>query len=120
MASIVDDVQIVKNNSAAVYWPEYAFNGIGDYIPGQGYQIRMHNAISSYTFPDVDGERLEMTPTVPAWVHDLPILNHPNDTRSLVKVVNMLGQEVNPAEQFIGEILLYLYSDGSTEKLMVE
>jgi len=120
MASIVDDVQIVKNNSAAVYWPEYAFNGIGDYIPGQGYQIRMHNAISSYTFPDVDGERLEMNPTVPAWVHDLPILNHPNDTRSLVKVVNMLGQEVNPAEQFIGEILLYLYSDGSTEKLMVE
>ena len=120
MASIVDDVQIVKNNSAAVYWPEYAFNGIGDYIPGQGYQIRMHNAISSYTFQDVDGERLEMTPTVPAWVHDLPILNHPNDTRSLVKVVNMLGQEVNPTEQFIGEILLYLYSDGSTEKLMVE
>ena len=116
MASIVDDLQIVKNNDAKVYWPEYGFNGIGDYIPGQGYQIRMSNGISSYTFPDVGGMRVELQPTVPEWVYDLPILNHPNDTRSLVKVVNMLGREVDPSSQFSGEVLLYLYSDGTTEK----
>ena len=120
MASIVEDVQIVKNNAAQVFWPEFGFNGIGDFTPGLGYQIRMFNAVNAYTLPDVGGERLEMINTVPAWVYDLPVLNHPNDTKSLVKVVNMLGQEVNPEEQFVGEILLYLYSDGSTEKLIVE
>jgi hypothetical protein len=117
---IVEDVQIVKDNSANVYWPEYGFNGIGDFIPGQGYQIRMHNEVSSYTFPDVDGLRIDLTETVPAYVYDLPILNHPNDIKSLVKVVNMLGQEVNPTNQFTGEVLLYLFNDGTTEKRIVE
>ena len=117
---IVDDVQIVKNNAANVYWPEYGFNGIGDFIPGQGYQIRMYNEVSSYTFPDVDGLRINLTATVPAYVYDLPVLNHPNDIKSLVRVVNMLGQEVNPDDQFNGEVLLYLYNDGTTEKRIVE
>ena len=80
----------------------------------------MYNNLDGYTFPDVGGQRIELTPTVPDWVHDLPILNHPNDTRSLVKVINMLGQEVDPNTQFTGEILLYLYSDGTTEKRMTE
>jgi hypothetical protein len=120
LSSIVSDVQIVKNNAAAVYWPEYSFNGIGDFIPGQGYQIRMINALNSYTFPDVGNQRIELSPTVPQWVQDLPILNHPNDIRSLVRVVNMLGQQVDPNTQFKGEIILYLYNDGTTEKRMVE
>jgi bisphosphoglycerate-dependent phosphoglycerate mutase len=41
---------------------------------------------------------------------------HPNDIRSLVKVVNMLGQEVNPAHQAKGTPLMYLYNDASVEK----
>ena len=45
---------------------------------------------------------------------------HPNDIRTLVRVVNMLGQEVVPANQFAGEVLLYLYNDGTVEKKMVE
>jgi hypothetical protein len=120
MASVLSDLQIVKNNDAKVYWPEYGFNGIGNYIPGQGYQIRMSSSVLDYTFPDVRGQRVELSPRVPAWVHDLPVLNHPNDTRTLVKVVNMLGQEVDPSSQFKGEVLLYLYSDGTTEKLLVK
>ena len=120
LAAVVDNVQIVKNNAAAVYWPEYSFNGIGDFIPGQGYQIRMLNALPNYTFPDVGGQRIELTPSVPEWVHDLPILNHPNDIKSLVKVVNLFGQEVDPEIQFKGEVLLYLYSDGSTEKRLAQ
>ena len=120
LASIVSNVQIVKNNSAAVYWPEYSFNGIGDFIPGQGYQIRMIDALNNYTFPDVGSQRIELTPSVPEWVHELPVLNHPNDIRSLVRVVNMLGQQVDPSTQFKGEILLYLYNDGTTEKRIVK
>ena len=120
MASVVDDLQIVKNNDAKVYWPEYGFNGIGNYIPGQGYQIRMSSGIDNYTFPDVGSQRIELHPTVPNWVYDLPILNHPNDTKTLVKVVNMLGREVIPSHQFKGEVLLYLYSDGTTEKRLAK
>mgnify|MGYP006142227429 CR=1 FL=1 len=120
LSEIVDEVQIVKNNSASVYWPEYGFNGIGDFIPGQGYQIRMFNQVNDYTFPDVDGQRVHLTPTVPSYVHELPILNHPNDIKSLVRVVNMLGQEVNVNEQFKGDIVLYLYNDGTTEKRIIE
>ena len=110
----------MKNNDADVFWPEYGFNGIGDFIPGQGYQILMLNSIFDYSYPDVSGERVEMNPTVPYWVHDLPILCHPNDSKSLVKVVNMLGQEVDIKSQFKGELLLHLYSDGSVEKHVVE
>ena len=100
VADIVDDIEIVKNNDAKVYWPEFGFNGIGDFVPGQGYQIKTTAAISNYTWPDVSGQRVEMTPTVPAWAFEMDAELHPNDIRSLVKVVNMLGQEVNAKDQF--------------------
>ena len=61
LEGIVEYIEIVKNNDAAVYWPEYGFNGIGDFIPGQGYQIRMFNAVDNYSFPDVGGLRIELT-----------------------------------------------------------
>lgn len=35
-------IQIVKNNSAQVFWPEYNFNSIGNLQPGQGYQVRVY------------------------------------------------------------------------------
>ena len=120
VADIVDDIEIVKNNDAKVYWPEFGFNGIGDFVPGQGYQIKTKAAISNYTWPDVSGQRVEMTPTVPAWAFEMDAELHPNDIRSLVKVVNMLGQEVNAKDQFTGEVLLHLYNDGTVEKRIVK
>ena len=120
LLDVVNQVQIVKNNAADVYWPEFSFNGIGNFIPGQGYQIRMFTALEDYTFPDVNDERIYLSPTVPNYVYDLPILTHPNDIKTLVKVVNMLGQEVGVERQFKGDVLLYLYNDGSVEKRMVE
>ena len=38
--SIVDNVIITKNNSGQAYMVEFDFNGIGDMIVGQGYQIK--------------------------------------------------------------------------------
>ena len=120
LLDVVNQVQIVKNNAADVYWPEFGFNGIGNFIPGQGYQIRMFSELNDYTFPDVNGERIYLSPSVPNYVYDLPILTHPNDVKTLVKVVNMLGQEVTVEQQFKGDVLLYLYNDGSVEKRMIE
>ena len=41
---------------------------------------------------------------------------HPNDVKTLVRVVNTLGQEVQPENEFEGRILYYLYNDGSVAK----
>ena len=48
MSNHVQWIQIVKNNDAKVYWPEFEFNGIGDLIPGQGYQIKVTEAIEDF------------------------------------------------------------------------
>lgn len=113
-----DKIHLIKNNNAAVYWPEFGFNSLGTLEPGQGYQIRMYEEYLDYTFPYIPGERLEVSPTIPQWAIDMEVPTHPNDLRSLVRVVNMVGQEVNPDDVFKGEVLLYLYSDGSVEKLV--
>ena len=39
----INDIKIVKNNAAQVWWPEFNFNGIGDMQPGEGYQVKMLN-----------------------------------------------------------------------------
>jgi hypothetical protein len=41
---------------------------------------------------------------------------HPNDIRTLVRVINMFGQEVNPKIESKGEVLLFMYNDGTVEK----
>jgi len=120
LSSIELSIEIVKDNDASVYWPEFGFNGIGDFIPGQGYQIKTNAATANYTWPNINGERIDMSPTVPQWAADMEVDVHPNDIRSLVKVVNMLGQEVNVEDQFTGEVVLYLYNDGTVEKKIVQ
>ena len=114
-----NSLHLIKNNSAQVYWPEFGFNSLGTVEPGQGYQVRMYYSFDDFVFPELgEGERLEVNPQVPDWVHEMVVPTHPNDLRSLVSVVNMLGQEVDPDDVFKGEVLLYLYSDGSVEKMI--
>lgn len=36
----VSDISIVKNNEGRAYIPEFEFNGVGKFFPGQGYQIK--------------------------------------------------------------------------------
>jgi len=123
--AVQDNINIVKNNEGLFYWPDFLFDGLGMMEPGQGYQVRVKDATngkSDFIFShaiNADDYRV-LSPTVPAWAIEMDVQNHPNDVRTLVRVVNMLGQEVNPTEQFNGEILLYMYNDGSVEKIMVD
>ena len=112
---IDDDIEIVKNNLGETYWPQFGYNGIGDLIPGQGYQLRLTQAHTDFVFEPCTDCRISLTPTVPQWAIDMDIPVHPNDIRTLVRVVNLSGQEVNP-EYVKGEVLLYLYNDGTVEK----
>ena len=115
---IVDVLSVVKNNAGEVYWPEFGFNGIGDLIPGQGYQVLMDDYYEGFVFENLNGLRVELSPTIPQWAIDVDVYIHPNDIKTLVRVVNNLGQEVNPDDEFKGAILYYLFNDGSVEKLV--
>ena len=112
---ISDKLEIVKNNLGMVYLVEWDFNGIGDLIPGQGYQVKVSEAISGYTFPITD-LRINLTPSVPKWALDMEVELHPNDIRTLVRVVNELGQEVDPSMTPNGTVLFYIYNDATVEK----
>ena len=70
-------------------------------------------------YPDTGGQRIELTPTVPQWVLDMPVELHPNDIRSLVKTVNLLGQEIELNDSAKGSTVIFLYSDGSVEKRII-
>jgi hypothetical protein len=114
--AVQENINIVKNNEGLFYWPDFLFDGLGMLEPGQGYQVRVKDATSGksdFVFDDsiAPGENRILNPTVPSWALDMEVENHPNDIRTLVRVVNMLGQEVVPAEQFAGEVLLYLFND---------
>ena len=115
---IIDVLSVVKNNAGEVYWPEFGFNGIGDLIPGQGYQVLMDDYYEGFVFENLNGLRVELSPTIPQWAIDMDVYMHPNDIKTLVRVVNNLGQEVNPDDEFKGAILYYLFNDGSVEKLV--
>ena len=41
LSSCVDQVVIAKDGFGAAYLPQWDFNGIGNLLPGQGYQIKM-------------------------------------------------------------------------------
>lgn len=52
LSGIVDQLFILKNNDGLIYWPIYDFNGIGNLIPGQGYQVKMKDEVEGFYFPN--------------------------------------------------------------------
>jgi hypothetical protein len=56
-----DVVQLLKDNDAHVWWPEFEFNGMGQMLPGQGYQLRCHEA---FTIPVSNTVNISNPPVV--------------------------------------------------------
>ena len=57
LAPVVDNVIIAKNNAGSAYLVEWGFNGVGDLVVGQGYQIKTDAAVTleicgDYAFPE--------------------------------------------------------------------
>ena len=46
MAPYEDKIYIIKDNNGSQYWPANNYNGIGDFIPGGGYQIKAYESFS--------------------------------------------------------------------------
>ena len=52
LSNYVESIIITKDNNGNVYMPEFGFNGIGDYIQGYGYQIKLTEAIEGFSLCD--------------------------------------------------------------------
>ena len=48
LESISEYVVIAKDAVGNAYLPEWGFNGIGDFTPGYGYQIKIADSIENY------------------------------------------------------------------------
>ena len=52
LSNHTESIIITKANNGNVYMPEFGFNGIGDFTPGFGYQIKLTEAIDSFSLCD--------------------------------------------------------------------
>ena len=52
LSAHTDKIIIVKNNLGQAYLTEFAFNGIGDFSPGQGYQMKLTEPINGFSLCD--------------------------------------------------------------------
>lgn len=50
LSPVIANIIIVKDSQGAVYWPYWGVNGIGNMIPGKGYQINTNSPIT-ITYP---------------------------------------------------------------------
>jgi hypothetical protein len=47
---MTDKILILKDNNGATYWPEFEFNGIGNLLALEGYQIKLNAPVSNFSF----------------------------------------------------------------------
>ena len=52
LSNHTESIIITKDNNGTVYYPEFDFNGIGDFTPGFGYQIKLTEAIEGFSLCD--------------------------------------------------------------------
>jgi len=52
LSNHTESITIVKDNNGSVYMPEFGFNGIGNFTPGFGYQIKLSEAIEGFSLCD--------------------------------------------------------------------
>jgi len=45
LGSISSEIELVKDDLGNVFWPLYSINNIGNMAPGEGYQMKLANAI---------------------------------------------------------------------------
>jgi len=108
LSNHTESILLVKDNNGSAYIPEWDFNGIGDFTPGFGYQIKLSDAIEGFSLCDW-------------YVNDIPednIVTLQEDNYELqeqnlilLDSINLLNQyEVGDFEQ--GGIIFYIDESG--------
>tara|TARA_B100000780_G_scaffold61349_1_gene39541 strand:- start:226 stop:5196 length:4971 start_codon:yes stop_codon:yes gene_type:complete len=108
-ASFVEDVVIVKNYLGLAYLPDYNFNGVGDLLPGQGYQAKLNNAnnltiVGDYLTPEENPIDLANGWNLIAYLRTEPadIIAVFEDIQELVIVKDNIGMAYLPEYGFNG------------------
>lgn len=66
MSPIVSAITIMKSGSGGVYWPVWGVNGIGNMIPGQGYQINLTSSqIFTFAANSMTSKSFSLVPEEP-------------------------------------------------------
>jgi uncharacterized protein (TIGR02145 family) len=73
------DLVLAKNGTGQIYWPAYSVNLIGQMNPGQGYQLKMNNAVI-FSYPG-------LLPTL----NTLPITNISTNSASSGGTIGLAG-----------------------------
>ena len=82
LSNYTESIIITKDNNGNVYMPEFGFNGIGDFTPGFGYQIKLTEAIEGFSLCDF-------------YVNDIPednIVSLQEENVSLQEEVDFMSQ----------------------------
>ena len=99
LSNHTESIIITKDNNGAVYMPEFGFNGIGDFTPGFGYQIKVTESIEGFSLCDW-------------YVNDIPEDNIVSLQDSLALINSLIGCTDSIACNFA---LSHLYDDSSCE-----
>jgi len=117
---IKENLEIVKNNSGEVYWPAFDFTNMASMEPGQGYQVKMTEA-AQLDFQYINDDN-RLVHVLDFKSTSTPLIGqiHPNDIRTIVKIIDLFGEEVDSETYSSSEPVLYLYNDGTVEKKILK
>ena len=99
LSNHTESIIITKDNNGNVYMPEFGFNGIGDFTPGFGYQIKLTEAIEGFSLCDW-------------YVNDIP----EDNIVSLQDSLQLINSQIGCADSLACNFdITKLYDDGSCE-----
>jgi len=115
-SEIQEYITIMKNSLGFIYWPEIGYNGIGELIPGQAYEIYMDSA----AVVCLEGEQYQVIGTLNEgenWIaynktYPTKIDESFSNLPSLIYVIGPGGNFYSPGLGGINEIGLLLPGEG--------
>ena len=112
ISPINENVIIVKDFVGAAYLTDWEFNGIGDFLVGQGYQIKTNDSVSleifgAYAFPEDHPILLSQGWNMIGYLREEPlntseVFSEINDSGNILIVKDYLGSAFLPEWDFNG------------------
>ena len=99
LSNHTENIAIVKNNNGSVYMPEFSFNGVGDFTPGFGYQIKVIEAIEGFSLCDW-------------YVNDIPVDNIVSLQEEIQDLQEDLSSVIKIGDEVFGGIVFHVDSSG--------
>ena len=91
---LLDYIVLIKNNAGSAYLPEWNFNGIGDMIAGQGYQIKLNSAQQLTIFGEILQPELTPIDLTPGWNLIAYLRQSPSDVTAVFQEMQSNGSLV--------------------------